>query len=224
MTLVHAFHRQATHGLRPISIRNAHRAGTTCTLYSRRKGRFACRATTRTELGKRRVAELRELCAERGLPTSGLKAELVERLFLAQDDGPHVIPEASTSGKGAEYETRGTQGAPAPRATPDTPARFPYSVTWLGTSSGAPTSRRNVSSMALRLSPTSVVLVDCGEGTRNQLRTANIPAGDISHIFITHLHGTLSRQGHKLIAPTSKRRHPNRRTPRLTCFCPLTQP
>ena len=62
-------------------------------------------------------------------------------------------------------------------------------MTWLGTSSGAPTSRRNVSSMALSLNSDTVVLVDCGEGTRNQLRSAQIDPATISHMFITHLHG-----------------------------------
>ena len=67
--------------------------------------------------------------------------------------------------------------------------RQKYTVTWLGTSSGAPTSRRNVSSMALRLDDSNVVLVDGGEGTRNQMRAARIKPAHVSHIFITHLHG-----------------------------------
>jgi ribonuclease Z len=61
-------------------------------------------------------------------------------------------------------------------------------VQWLGTSSGAPTSRRNVSCIALRHLD-RIFLVDCGEGTRNQLRAASLNTALISHIFITHLHG-----------------------------------
>jgi ribonuclease Z len=61
-------------------------------------------------------------------------------------------------------------------------------VQWLGTSSGAPTSRRNVSCIALRHLD-RIFLVDCGEGTRNQLRAACLNTALISHIFITHLHG-----------------------------------
>lgn len=61
-------------------------------------------------------------------------------------------------------------------------------VQWLGTSSGAPTSRRNVSCIALRHLD-RIYLVDCGEGTRNQLRAASLNTAIISHIFITHLHG-----------------------------------
>lgn len=62
-------------------------------------------------------------------------------------------------------------------------------VTWLGTSSGAPTSRRNVSSIAVRYGNDRIFLVDCGEGTRNQMRLAGINPALVTHIFITHLHG-----------------------------------
>jgi hypothetical protein len=47
------------------------------------------------------------------------------------------------------------------------------SVQWLGTSSGAPTAQRNVSSILL-LQRRRVLMVDCGEGTINQLATAGI--------------------------------------------------
>lgn len=46
-------------------------------------------------------------------------------------------------------------------------------VQWLGTSSGAPTAQRNVSSILL-LQQHRVLMVDCGEGTINQLATAGI--------------------------------------------------
>ena len=42
-------------------------------------------------------------------------------------------------------------------------------MTWLGTSSGAPTPQRNVSSIAYRL-PEGTFLVDAGEGTCRQAR------------------------------------------------------
>ena len=44
-------------------------------------------------------------------------------------------------------------------------------MTWLGTSSGAPTPQRNVSSIAYRL-PEGTFLVDAGEGTCRQARMA----------------------------------------------------
>ena len=46
-------------------------------------------------------------------------------------------------------------------------------VQWLGTSSGAPTAQRNVSSILL-LQQHRVLMVDCGEGTVNQLAAAGI--------------------------------------------------
>lgn len=46
-------------------------------------------------------------------------------------------------------------------------------VQWLGTSSGAPTAQRNVSSILL-LQRQRVLMVDCGEGTINQLAVAGI--------------------------------------------------
>jgi ribonuclease Z len=62
-------------------------------------------------------------------------------------------------------------------------------VTWLGTSSGAPTNRRNVSCIAVRYGDDKLFLVDCGEGARNQLRLAGLDPAIVSHILITHLHG-----------------------------------
>ncbi|CAD7701722.1 unnamed protein product [Ostreobium quekettii] len=62
------------------------------------------------------------------------------------------------------------------------------SVTWLGTSSGAPTTTRNVSSIACRFHH-ATYLVDCGEGTQTQLIKSDIYPGHIKRIFITHLHG-----------------------------------
>lgn len=46
-----------------------------------------------------------------------------------------------------------------------------------------------MSSVAIRYGTDKLFLVDCGEGTHNQLRTAGINPGLVSHIFITHLHG-----------------------------------
>ncbi len=63
-------------------------------------------------------------------------------------------------------------------------------ITFLGTSSGVPTSTRNVSSLALKLSQNAeVFLFDCGEGTQHQLMRSNIKSSQIKKIFITHMHG-----------------------------------
>ena len=63
-------------------------------------------------------------------------------------------------------------------------------ITFLGTSSGVPTSTRNVSSLALKLTQSSEVwLFDCGEGTQHQIIKSNIKSSQIKKIFITHMHG-----------------------------------
>jgi len=63
-------------------------------------------------------------------------------------------------------------------------------ITFLGTSSGVPTRSRNVSSVALRLPQRAEVwLFDCGEGTQHQLLRSEVKTGQLTRIFITHLHG-----------------------------------
>jgi ribonuclease Z len=58
----------------------------------------------------------------------------------------------------------------------------------LGTSSGKPTLRRNVSALAL-VRESEWLLFDCGEGTQMQVSRARINPNRLSAIFITHLHG-----------------------------------
>ncbi|MBD1922018.1 ribonuclease Z [Microcoleus sp. FACHB-831] len=63
-------------------------------------------------------------------------------------------------------------------------------ITFLGTSSGIPTRSRNVSSIALRLPQRAELwLFDCGEGTQHQLLRSDVKVGQLTRIFITHLHG-----------------------------------
>jgi len=63
-------------------------------------------------------------------------------------------------------------------------------ITFLGTSAGVPTRARNVSAVALRLPQRAEVwLFDCGEGTQHQLQHTSLKLGQITRIFITHLHG-----------------------------------
>lgn len=85
-----------------------------------------------------------------------------------------VVPEGARSGS----SSRAGQSPAAPE----------LSVTWLGTSSGSPSLRRNVSCIALTLGQ-STYLVDCGEGTSRQVLRANIPPACIKGVFISHLHG-----------------------------------
>ena len=61
-------------------------------------------------------------------------------------------------------------------------------VTFLGTSSGAPTLTRGLPSLVLRRGP-ELLLFDCGEGTQLQFRKAGLRPGRLSRVFISHLHG-----------------------------------
>ncbi|MBE3002426.1 ribonuclease Z [Nocardiopsis sp. HNM0947] len=58
----------------------------------------------------------------------------------------------------------------------------------LGTSSAVPTRRRNHNGYFLRFDDHGI-LIDPGEGTQRQMRTAGVSATDITRILITHFHG-----------------------------------
>src|ERR1051325_7666826 len=58
----------------------------------------------------------------------------------------------------------------------------------LGTSSGKPTLKRNVSALAVAREG-EWLLFDCGEGTQMQIPRAGLNLSRLSAIFITHLHG-----------------------------------
>ena len=159
-------------------------------------------ATTRAGLARMRVADLRALAAAAGLPTAGLKADLVARLV----------------GEGGQPTTRGvaaqaaaTQAPPPPApAAPSTPpdpaaAGTGLAVTWLGTSSGAPTPGRNVSSVAVRCAR-ATVLVDAGEGTAVQLASAGVPLAHVGALLITHLHGDHCFGVHSVVAAVTAAR------------------
>jgi ribonuclease Z len=63
-------------------------------------------------------------------------------------------------------------------------------VTFLGTGSAAPTRRRNLPALALKLpGRREVWLFDCGEGTQHRLMGSSISSSRIRRIFISHLHG-----------------------------------
>jgi len=61
-------------------------------------------------------------------------------------------------------------------------------LTFLGTSSGAPTKDRNVTAVALRNEGTWD-LFDCGEGTQHRLLATPLSLPKLRRIFISHLHG-----------------------------------
>jgi ribonuclease Z len=58
----------------------------------------------------------------------------------------------------------------------------------LGTSSGKPTIKRNVSALAVAREA-EWLLFDCGEGAQTQITRAGLSPNRLAAIFITHLHG-----------------------------------
>jgi len=63
-----------------------------------------------------------------------------------------------------------------------------FEVTILGSSSATPIYNRNPSAQVLNIND-RLYLVDCGEGTQQQMLRFDIKASRIDHIFISHLHG-----------------------------------
>lgn len=63
-----------------------------------------------------------------------------------------------------------------------------FEVTILGSSSATPIYNRNPTSQALNINE-RVYLIDCGEGTQQQMLRFDVKPGKIDHIFISHLHG-----------------------------------
>ena len=94
---------------------------------------------------------------------------------------------STVSTQAAAAAPEGARSGSSSRAG-QSPAAPELSVTWLGTSSGSPSLRRNVSCIALTLGQ-STYLVDCGEGTSRQVLRANIHPACIKGVFISHLHG-----------------------------------
>ncbi|PST82643.1 ribonuclease Z [Pedobacter yulinensis] len=63
-----------------------------------------------------------------------------------------------------------------------------FEVTVLGSSSATPVFNRNPSAQVLNCNE-KIYLIDCGEGTQQQLIRFNIKSARIDYVFITHLHG-----------------------------------
>jgi len=63
-------------------------------------------------------------------------------------------------------------------------------IIFLGTGSGVPSLKRNVSSIALVfLKKNRLWLWDCGEGTQHQILKTSLKISKLEKIFISHLHG-----------------------------------
>src|ERR1700749_1595663 len=63
-----------------------------------------------------------------------------------------------------------------------------FEVTILGSSSATPIYNRNPTSQVLNINE-RLYLVDCGEGTQQQMLRFDVRASRIDHILISHLHG-----------------------------------
>lgn len=63
-----------------------------------------------------------------------------------------------------------------------------FQVRILGSGAALPTSLRNPSSQYISCNDRHI-LIDCGEGTQNQMRKYHVPIQKINHILISHLHG-----------------------------------
>lgn len=63
-----------------------------------------------------------------------------------------------------------------------------FEITILGSGAALPTTLRNPSAQYVFCNDRHI-LVDCGEGTQNQLRRHGIKLQKLSHILISHLHG-----------------------------------
>ncbi|WP_317933164.1 ribonuclease Z [Halioxenophilus sp. WMMB6] len=63
-------------------------------------------------------------------------------------------------------------------------------ILFLGTSSGTPTKERNVTAIALiEQQSKNWYLIDCGEGTQQQLLHTRLSLATLRGVFITHVHG-----------------------------------
>ncbi|MDB5131924.1 MAG: ribonuclease [Mucilaginibacter sp.] len=63
-----------------------------------------------------------------------------------------------------------------------------FEVTILGSSSATPIFNRNPTAQILNIND-RLYLIDCGEGTQQQMLRFDVKASRIDHIFISHIHG-----------------------------------
>lgn len=63
-----------------------------------------------------------------------------------------------------------------------------FEITILGCGSATPTSTQHPTAQLLQMAE-RFFLIDCGEGTQQQLRKYQLRMGKINHIFISHMHG-----------------------------------
>ncbi|SCZ90500.1 BZ3500_MvSof-1268-A1-R1_Chr9g10857 [Microbotryum saponariae] len=88
------------------------------------------------------------------------------------------------------YSQPSSQSIPTLPPHPLSRAAMPdsISVTFLGTAAGKPSPTRNVSSLAIKVDK-AIWVVDAGEATQHQFQKSKLKMSQITHIFITHMHG-----------------------------------
>ena len=90
-----------------------------------------------------------------------------------------------------------------------------FEVTILGSSSATPIFNRNPTAQTLNINE-HLYLLDCAEGTQQQMLKFDVKAGRIDHIFISHLHGD-----HYLgLVGLLSSLHLNGRKKSIKIFCP----
>jgi ribonuclease Z len=90
-----------------------------------------------------------------------------------------------------------------------------FEVTILGSSSATPIFNRNPTAQVLNINE-KLYLVDCAEGTQQQMLRFDVKASRIDYIFISHLHGD-----HYLgLVGLLSSMHLNGRKKTLKVFCP----
>ena len=95
-----------------------------------RRGDARGTAPSKTELAKKRVAELKELCIARGLEPKGVKAALIELIIKSYSRGGRSSSSSSSSSGTASSRSESTADVPTVRAT-YFPARQRLLLEWL---------------------------------------------------------------------------------------------
>ena len=80
------------------------------------------------------------------------------------------------------------EGTRERRFIPPCPMPRPVQILFLGTSGSWPTPKRNVSAIAVKRGP-ETLLFDCGEGTQRQFMLSSLSFMQVTRVFLTHFHG-----------------------------------
>ena len=104
----------------------------------------------------------------------------ITRMCMAVDGTIDVSKLDFSSAKSGKTPRRNSSTPPAREASID--------LTFLGTSSGAPSISRNQQALAVQLSG-ETWLFDCGEATQYRMMQTTVSPSGINRIFVSHMHG-----------------------------------